>query len=190
MVKIKTVWFCKMRGQNLVKVSRTRVNLIDGPVTAGLGGIHIRILIIGFYEYGDILVLVKFGNNLMVRLREQSHSSTQHKSIACHPLIWNLTFGFEVRNVRLILVNYGHNQTVGFRERRGQGLFKVGQTMSNLIDGLMNTGLGEIHIPILHNWIEEYGDILVLRKLENNLMDRLREQSRTDTQHISIFCRT
>ena len=27
----------------------------------------------------------------------------------------------------LILVNYGHNQTVGSRERRGQSLVKVGQ---------------------------------------------------------------
>ena len=43
----------------------------------------------------------------------------------------------------LILVNYGHNQTVGFRERRNQNLVKVGQTWSNLIDGLETTGLGE-----------------------------------------------
>ena len=28
----------------------------------------------------------------------------------------------------LILVNYGHNQTVTFRERHGQSLVKVGQT--------------------------------------------------------------
>ena len=27
----------------------------------------------------------------------------------------------------LILINYGHNQTVGFRERHGQSLVKVGQ---------------------------------------------------------------
>ena len=32
----------------------------------------------------------------------------------------------------LILVYYGHNQTVGFRERSGQSLVKVGQTRSNL----------------------------------------------------------
>ena len=36
----------------------------------------------------------------------------------------------------LILVNYGHNQTVGFRERHSQ-------TQSNLIDGPETTGLGE-----------------------------------------------
>ena len=34
----------------------------------------------------------------------------------------NLTIGFEECNEKLILVNYGHNQTVGFRERRGQNL--------------------------------------------------------------------
>ena len=32
----------------------------------------------------------------------------------------------------LILVYYGHNQTVEFRERSGQSLVKVGQTRSNL----------------------------------------------------------
>ena len=35
----------------------------------------------------------------------------------------------------LIFINYGHNQTDGFRERRGQSLVKVGQTRSNLLDG-------------------------------------------------------
>ena len=69
-----------MRGQNLVKFSQTRVNLIDGLVTIGLGEIHIRILVIGIEEYGDILVLVKFMNNWTVRLREQSHSGTQDMS--------------------------------------------------------------------------------------------------------------
>ena len=43
----------------------------------------------------------------------------------------------------LIFINYGHNQTVGFRERHGQCLVKVGQTLSNLIDGPETTGLGE-----------------------------------------------
>ena len=57
-----------MRGQNLVKVSPTRVNLINDPETTGPGEIHIRILIIGIEEYGDILVLVKFENNWIVRL--------------------------------------------------------------------------------------------------------------------------
>ena len=42
-------------------------------------------------------------------------------------------------NERLIQVNYGHNQTVRFREWRGQCLVKVGQTQSNLIDGPVTT---------------------------------------------------
>ena len=46
------------------------------------------------------------------------------------------------------MVNYGHNQTVGFRERRGQSLVKVSQTQSNLIHRFETTGLGEIHIQI------------------------------------------
>ena len=64
---------------------------------------------------------------------------------------------------------------VGFREMRGQNLVKVGQTQSNLIDGLETTRLCEIHIRILIIGIEEYGDILVLVKFENNWMIRLRE---------------
>ena len=66
----QTAGFRKMRGQNLVKVSQTWLNLTDGPETTGLGEIHIRILIIGIEEFGDILVLVKFENNWMVRLGE------------------------------------------------------------------------------------------------------------------------
>ena len=58
-----------MCGQSLVKVGQTRSNLIDSPETTGLGEIHIRILIIGIEEYGDILVLVKLENNWMIRLR-------------------------------------------------------------------------------------------------------------------------
>ena len=88
----------------------------------------------------------------------------------------------------LILVNYGHNQTVGFRERRGQNLVKVCQTRSNLIDGPETTGLGEIYIRILIIRIEEYDDILVLMKFENNWMVRLREHIHTRTQYISITC--
>ena len=53
-----------------VKVSQTRSNLIDGLDTTGLGEIHIQILIIRIEEYGDILMLVKFETNWMVRLRE------------------------------------------------------------------------------------------------------------------------
>ena len=59
-----------MHGQSLVKVSQTRSNLIDGPDTTGLCEIHIPILIIRIKEYGDILVLVKFETNWIVRLRE------------------------------------------------------------------------------------------------------------------------
>ena len=51
---------------------------------------------------------------------------------------------------------------------RGQILVKVGQTQSNLVDGVETTGLGEIHIQILIIKIEEYGDILVLVKFETN----------------------
>ena len=65
-------------------------------------------------------------------------------SIMCHTYIWNLTVGFEECNERLILVNYGHNQTIGFRERCNQNLVKVGQTLWNVIDGLKTTKLGEI----------------------------------------------
>ena len=65
------------------------------------------------------------------------------------------------------MVNYGHNQTAGFRERCGQSLVKVGQTRSNLIDGLETTRFCEIHIRILIIGIEKYGDILVLVKFKN-----------------------
>ena len=177
----QTVGFRKMRGQCLVEVGQTQSNLIDGPVITGLGVIHIRILVIEIEEYGIILVLVIFGTNWMVVLREQSHTGTQHMSITRHPYIWNLSFEFEKCYERLILVNYGHNQTVGFREKWGQSLFKVGQTQSNLVDGPVNTGLSEIHIQIFIIEIVEYGDILVLGKLNNNWMVRLREQSHTGT---------
>ena len=79
-------------------------------------------------------------------------------------------------------MNYGHNQTVGFREMCSQSLVKVGQTRSNLLDGLKTTGLGEINILILIIRIEEYGDILVLVKFENNWMARLREHKHIGTQ--------
>ena len=59
-----------MRGQSLVKVGHTRSNLIDGPDTTELDEIHIQILIIRIEEYGDILMLVKFETNWIVRLRE------------------------------------------------------------------------------------------------------------------------
>ena len=68
----------------------------------------------------------------------------------------------------LILVNYGHNQMVGFRKRHSQNLVKIGQTRSNLIDGPETTRLCEIHIRILIIRIEKYGDILVLVKFETN----------------------
>ena len=74
-----------MYGQSLVKISQTWSNLIDGPETTGFGEIHIQILIIRIEEYGDILMLMKFENNWMVRLREHSHIGTQHMSITCHP---------------------------------------------------------------------------------------------------------
>ena len=64
----------------------------------------------------------------MVRLREYNHIGTQHISITRRTQIKNLTDGFEEYNESLILVNYGYNQTVGFREMCGQSLVKVGQT--------------------------------------------------------------
>ena len=67
-----------MRGQNLVKVFQTWLNLIDDLETTGLGEIYIRILIVGIEEYGDILVLVKFDSNWVVRLREQRREGTRH----------------------------------------------------------------------------------------------------------------
>ena len=156
-------------------------------MTTRLGKIHIPILIIRIEEYGDILVLVKFEINWMVRLREHSQIGTQHMSISCHSYIWNLIVGLKECNKRLILVNYGHNRTVGFSKMRGQSLVKFGQTRSNLIDGPETTEFGEIHIRILIIGIEEYDDILELVKFKNNWMVRLREQSHTGTQHMSIM---
>ena len=79
------VGFREMHGQSLVKVGQTRSNLIDGPETTRLCEIYIRILIIGIEKYDDILVLVKFENSWMVRLREHCHKDTQHTSITCYP---------------------------------------------------------------------------------------------------------
>ena len=79
------VGFRERRGQNLVKVGQIRSNLIDGLETTRLCEIHIRILIIRIEKYGDILVLVKFENNWIVRLREHCHKGTQHTSITRHP---------------------------------------------------------------------------------------------------------
>ena len=84
------------------------------------------------------------------------------------------------------MVNYGHNQTVGFRERRGQSLVKVSQTQSNLIDGPETTGINEIQIQILIIEIEEDGDILVLVKFKTKWMVKLREHGHTSTQLMSI----
>ena len=61
-------------------------------------------------------------------------------------------------------MKYGHNQTTRFKERNSQSLLKVGQAQSNLIDGPETTRLFEIPIRILIDWIEEYGNILVLVK--------------------------
>ena len=78
------VGFRERRGQSLVKLCQTRSNLIDGPETTGLGEIHIQTLIIGIEEYGDVLVLVNFEANWIVKLRKRSHTSTQLVSIMCH----------------------------------------------------------------------------------------------------------
>ena len=63
-------------GQSLVKVGQTRSNLIDGPETTKLCEIHNRIFIIGIEKYGNILVLVKFKNNWMIKLSKHSHKGT------------------------------------------------------------------------------------------------------------------
>ena len=83
-------------------------------------------------------------------------------------------------------MNYGHNQTVGFKERRGQNLVKVGQTQTNVIDGPETTAFDEIQIQILIIKIEDYGDILVLVKFKTKWMVRLKEHRHTGTQHMSI----
>ena len=74
-------------------------------------------------------------------------------------------------------MNYGHNQTVGFRERHGQSL---------VIDGPETTGINEIQIQILIIEIEEDGDILVLVKFKTKWMVKLREHGHTSTQLMSI----
>ena len=70
------VGFRERRSQSLVKVGQTQSNLIDGPETTRLCEIHIRILIIGIEKYGDILVLVQFKNNWMIKLSKHSHKGT------------------------------------------------------------------------------------------------------------------
>ena len=81
------VGFREWRGQNLVRIDQTQSNLIGGPETTRICEIHIRILTIGIEKYGDILVLVKFENNWMIRLNKHSHKGTQHMSITRHPYI-------------------------------------------------------------------------------------------------------
>ena len=70
--------------KGMVKVGQIRSNLIGVPKTIRLGEIYFQISIIEIEEYGDILVLVKFKTNWMVRLREHSHTSTQYRSITRH----------------------------------------------------------------------------------------------------------
>ena len=72
------IGFRERQDQSLVKVSQTWLNLIDGPKTTRLCEIQIQILINGIENYGDILMLVKFETNWMVKLREHSHTDTQH----------------------------------------------------------------------------------------------------------------
>ena len=65
-------------------------------------------------------------------------------SIMRHPYIWILTVGFEECDERIIQVNYGFNQMVGFGERCDQILVKVGQTRLNIINGPETSRLWEI----------------------------------------------
>ena len=69
-------WFREWRSQILVKIGQTRSKLIDDPETTKLCEIQIQIFIIGIEKYGDILELVKFKNNWMIRLSKHSHKST------------------------------------------------------------------------------------------------------------------
>ena len=73
--------------QSLVKVGQTRSNIINCPETTRICEIHNRILIIGIEKCGNILVLVKFENNWLVKKREHCHKGTQQKSIMRHPYI-------------------------------------------------------------------------------------------------------
>ena len=72
------VGFRERHDQSLVNVGQTRSNLIDNPETTRIHEIHIRILIIRIQNYGDVMVLVKFENNWMVKLKEHCHKGTQH----------------------------------------------------------------------------------------------------------------
>ena len=74
----QVVEFRERRGQSLVKVGQTRSNIKNGPKTTKLCEIHIRIVINGIEKCGDIMVLVKFENNWMVKLKEHCHKGTQH----------------------------------------------------------------------------------------------------------------
>ena len=77
-------WFREWRGQSLVKFGQIQSNLKNGLETTRLCEIDIQILIVGFEKYGDLLVLVKFENNWIVRLREHCHKGAQHMSITRH----------------------------------------------------------------------------------------------------------
>ena len=78
------VGFRERHSKSLLKVGQTS-NFKNGPETTRLCEIHIRILIIGIEKYGDILVLVKFKNNWMVKLKDHCHKGTQYTSITCRP---------------------------------------------------------------------------------------------------------
>ena len=70
------VGFRERRGRILVTIGQTRLNLMNGPESIRLCEIEIPILIIGIRRYGDILVLVKFENNWMIKLSKHSHKGT------------------------------------------------------------------------------------------------------------------
>ena len=70
------IGFREMCGQSLVKVGLTRSNLINDPKTTTLCEIHILILIIGIQKNGDVMMLVKFENNWMIRLCKHGHKGT------------------------------------------------------------------------------------------------------------------
>ena len=70
------VGFREQHGKGSFKIGQTRTNLLNGPKTTRFCEIHIRILIIRIEKYDDILVLLTFENNWMVKLREHCHKGT------------------------------------------------------------------------------------------------------------------
>ena len=89
----------------------------------------------------------------------------------------------------LILVNYGHNQTVGFRERRGQSLVKVGQTRSNLLDGPRPLDLVKMSMNywVLELLLQNVNEEIILKDDENHVNIYLVKLIRQNDEQIYYF---